>query len=408
MEKRQTTRSPRVLMLLSSNCFDPDPRVYAEARALVEHGYRVLILAWDRDRKRPVKETIDGIDVERIYLRSTHGRGPTQAFYLLVVLAVFICKGLFREFDVVHAHDFDALPAGLVLAGLRRKPLVYDSHEEYASMVHGNIPVWMERFIRSVESWMLRFVDLLITVGEKLRADFERRGARRTVVVGNWKKLEEYRSDEETRLRVRAELSVPREALLIGYIANLGAERHVPELLEVVAERPNIHAVIGGDGQVAEHVREQARLHPNIHFLGFVNHKRIARYTIAADVIYYGFDVKHPNAQFSAPNKLFEALATGRPVISAEFGEIGRIIRENDCGILLKDFTKQNISRALDLCLEPGRLEHWKQRAGEIGETEYNWARAEEYLIKAYEGILQNGASEFSTASAEAKRVPIP
>jgi len=112
MEKRQTTRRPRVLMLLSSNCFDPDPRVYAEARALVEHGYRVLILAWDRDRKRPAKETIDGIDVERIYLRSTHGRGPTQAFYLLVVLAIFVCKGLFREFDVVHAHDFDALVIG--------------------------------------------------------------------------------------------------------------------------------------------------------------------------------------------------------------------------------------------------------------------------------------------------------
>src|SRR5581483_6695758 len=76
----------RSILMLLTNCFEPDPRVHAEAKALVEAGYRVSILAWDRDRKRPRNEVIDGIEVERIYVSSTHGRGATQLLVMPRVL----------------------------------------------------------------------------------------------------------------------------------------------------------------------------------------------------------------------------------------------------------------------------------------------------------------------------------
>ena len=75
----------------------------------------------------------------------------------------------------------------------KRKPIIYDSHEDYASMLHGSIPAAMQNFIRWWEGRLIRKVDCLITVGEKLRREFERRGARNTVVVANAKKVEEYR-----------------------------------------------------------------------------------------------------------------------------------------------------------------------------------------------------------------------
>src|SRR5262249_3694874 len=71
----------RVLMLLS-NCFNPDPRVHSEARSLVQNRYEVLVLAWDRERQRPMQEVVDGILIKRIRLRSVHNRGTTQAFYI--------------------------------------------------------------------------------------------------------------------------------------------------------------------------------------------------------------------------------------------------------------------------------------------------------------------------------------
>ena len=93
-ERPATARRKRVLMLLT-NAFDPDPRVHQEARALVENGYDVTILCWDRDYKVPADEMIDGIRIERIYVRSTHGRGSAQAILSCSLLGESLFPGLF-------------------------------------------------------------------------------------------------------------------------------------------------------------------------------------------------------------------------------------------------------------------------------------------------------------------------
>ena len=67
-----------VLMLLS-NAYDPDPRVRQEALALLSNGHRVHLLAWDRDLKSPAYESMEGVEVERVFLPSRHGRGTTTA-----------------------------------------------------------------------------------------------------------------------------------------------------------------------------------------------------------------------------------------------------------------------------------------------------------------------------------------
>jgi glycosyltransferase involved in cell wall biosynthesis len=387
-KSRRGQEGPKVLMLLS-NCFEPDPRVYAEAHALVTRGYRVRILAWDRDRKRPEREVIDGIEIERIYLSSTHGRGATQALIMFPLFLAMIWRGLRYSFDSIHAHDFDTLPVGYFLGRLKRKPIIYDSHEDFAGMLHGSVPGWMERRIRWLETRLVLHVDVVVTVGEELRRAFERRGCRQTVVVGNWKKLEEFRFDLETRLCTRRDLQIPESALLVSFIANLGRERHLPKLIAAVSQRPEIHLLIGGNGPCAGLAQEAARQFSNIHYLGFVSPKDIGHYTWASDVLFYGFDTENPNAKYSAPNKLFEALAAGRAIITASFGEIGRIVAQHGCGVVLRDFSEVEILRALDLCSAADNLQCWQRQAAELGERLYNWALAEEELLRAYRDQLR-------------------
>ncbi len=394
----------QVLMLLS-NSFDPDPRPYAEARALIEHGCRVLILAWDRDRKRPPREAVDGIEVERIHFQSTHGRGGIQIFFLAAVWLAMMARVRKHCFDIVHAHDFDMLPVGFLLSRLRGKPLVYDSHEDYAGMLHGSIPRWMEWCIRTVESWLVRRVDLLITVGEKLRAEFGRRGCGRSLVVGNWKEPTAFRLDEATRRVVRAELGVPDQSLLVSYVSHLGRDRRIVELLEAVSRRPEVHLVVGGIGPQEDLVREYAARYTNIHYLGYVDPKDVPRHTWAADLLYYGFNVQSPNARYSAPNKLFEALAAGRPLLSGRFGEIERIVSEHDCGILVKEFSTPELLRALDRCADRKQLERWKQHAAQLGEHVYNWARAEQCLLDAYREFCPMGAAPGALPRRESEKV---
>jgi len=383
------TTAPRVVMLLS-NCFDPDPRVYNEARSLVKHGYSVSIVAWDRDRARPAVEVADGIRVERVFVRSRHGRGLTQLFFMPLVFWLMMKKALHLGFDLVHAHDFDTLPLGFLLSRIRSKPLVYDSHEDYAGMLHGSIPLWLERYIRRVETRLVRRIDALFTVGETLRREFELRGCSNARTLGNWKAIEDFRLPEEVRAEVRAALKVPPESLLVSYISNLGKERHIEELLEAVARRPQIYLVIGGTGPSADAVREYAQKYGNIRYLGFVPQAEIPRYTSACDLVFYGYDPASPNARYSAPNKLFEGLAAGRPLLTAHFGEIGRIVAEHGCGVLLSDYRVEEILRGLDICSNRVSLENMKKAAAEAGDGEYNWQRAECILLNTYDELLSS------------------
>ena len=111
MVKSELLKHRKILMLLT-NAFDPDPRVHQEAKALVGAGYDVTILCWDRDMKAPPREIVDGIKIERIYVRSTHGRGTGQMVFLFLFWLKAVKRALFRPFQVIHCHDFDTLLLG--------------------------------------------------------------------------------------------------------------------------------------------------------------------------------------------------------------------------------------------------------------------------------------------------------
>jgi glycosyltransferase involved in cell wall biosynthesis len=121
---------------------------------------------------------------------------------------------------------------------------------------------------------------------------------------------------------------------------------------------------------------------------------QVPLYTAAADVIYYGFDESHPNAQYSAPNKLFEALAAGRALVTGRFGEIGRIVARERCGLTLPLLTVQNLTTALGRLRQPELLETYKRRALRAGRERYNWSRAADELLRAYAQVLPSRPGE--------------
>jgi len=131
--------------MLLTNAYDPDPRVRQEALTLREIGCRVRLLAWDRDLNHPATENMEGVEVERVFLSSSHGRGGTQLLFYTCLYVKMLWRGLRTPFDIVHCHDLDTLPLGFVLGKLKRKPIVYDSHESFPDMLEGNIPRRLQR-----------------------------------------------------------------------------------------------------------------------------------------------------------------------------------------------------------------------------------------------------------------------
>jgi glycosyltransferase involved in cell wall biosynthesis len=372
--------------MLLSNAFNPDPRVHREAVALVEDGYNVEILCWDRDLKAPLREIVDGINVERIYLRSTHGRGTTQAFFLFLFWIKALLKILNKKFDIVHAHDFDTLPLGYVISKLKNAKLLYDAHESYIDMLL-NIPYQLKKLIFQAENVLMKRSDLVITVGDILRKYLMKRGASKTCVVGNWQDPRSFFFSSKEKQTERYSLGISDKQIVIVFIAHLGVERQLPQLIDAVKQCPEVYLILGGDGPCRGVAEDAANNCPNITYLGFVQPSKIPLYTALADIVFYGFDTKVPNAMFSAPNKLFEGLAAGKVILTGNFGEIGKIVRETNCGVILNDYSVKEIKKALSF-LHDSNIDQFSENARKAGLNKYNWKLAEKTLLNNYSGLL--------------------
>ena len=152
--------------------------------------------------------------------------------------------------------------------------------------------------------------------------------------------------------------------------------------------RPNectdVYVILGGKGVLEDMVAQAAAVNSRIRFVGFVSGKQIADYTCAGDVVYYGFDPKNPNARFSAPNKLYEALAAGRPLITGDFGEIADVVREAGCGIVLPAYSAGQVQKALTVLEDREVRNAMASSAGVFGRSFLNWEKGEEILYREY------------------------
>ncbi len=406
LERNNARTPPRTVLMLLTNSYDPDPRVRQEALALIRMGCRVKLLAWDRDLKCPPSECMEGVEVERVFLPSKHGRGTTQIFFYAWLYLKMFWRVWRTPFDAVHCHDLDTLPLGFIVGKLKRKPIVYDSHESFPDMLEGNIHPAIQRGLVRLENFFIRRVDLLITVGERLRSHFDRRGARHSAVVGNWKVLEEFSSTDEQNLEARRGLDIPADALTVVCITQLLADRRIEELLGGVDECPGVHLIIGGKGILEPMVTEWAARNPRIRYVGYVGSTEIAAYTCASDVVYYGFDPKNPNARYSAPNKLFEALAAGRPLITGDFGEIADVVRQASCGIVLPEYSVKTIQDALTELSDPQVRNTMGRNAKRFGESSMNWRMADEILHREYSALLRERLTRPVSALAPTTRTP--
>ncbi len=377
-----------VCMLVTNRGVD-DPRVCMEAEALACRDYKVTVIGWDRDADKDTDICQNGVRFLRLKLRSTHGRGITQPIYLagFWLRALSVIRRL--RPDVIHCHDLDTLPVGLFSAGRLRARLIFDAHENYPDMMAGHLPSFAVSGLRRLERRLVPRCDLVITVGNRLAEHYRKMGAGKAVVVGNWKDPADFKFPPDTISRTRRELGLPDGVIAICFVANLGPERRLEPLLAAVADDKRFACVIGGDGPQAEMVRHYADTSDNIAYLGRVDPERVPLITAACDVVYYGFDQSNPNAQWSAPNKLYEAIAAGKPVLTGDFGEIGQTVRESGCGVIGDMNAPAGLTDALNHFIKPGVLTELERRAVQAGRV-YSRKQAIVILLNAYNSVAKS------------------
>jgi glycosyltransferase involved in cell wall biosynthesis len=379
--------------MLLSNGFRPDPRVAREAAGLAQAGHQVTVICWDREVKFPAEQELDGYQVERVHsVPTAYGAGPRQLFYTPRFWRAAAKRVGALQPDVIHCHDLDTLPLGWWLKGRSGARLVYDAHEDYPALMSLYLPAPMVGGLSWLERRLLGRVDYAITASTVFADKLRARGVEPVTTIGNYQPLALFDAVSEAEVAAaRRRLGLALNDLVVVYIGGFSRNRQLLPLVQAARRLPDVQVLLWGDGHLRTAVEAAAAHTANVHYLGWLPSGQVPLHTRLADVVYYCLLSDYPGAIYNAPNTLSNAMAAGRPVIANDVGDLGRIVRQTGCGVLLPQVTPQAIREAVETL----RDDAVRRQLGEAGraaaESEYNWAAAERKLCQVYAQLAGGG-----------------
>jgi glycosyltransferase involved in cell wall biosynthesis len=364
-----------------------DTRVRREAAALSAAGHEVTVV------HLPPPGTDGepaGLPFDLVPATQRRGRSRLPHAARLGVEAVRLAlRASFTRPDVIHAHDAAMLLPGLLAARGSRSKLVYDSHE-LATGVPYRDRGWAA-VVAATERLGAPRADAVIAVSDGIatKLDERYRLRRRPTVIRNLPDLPPPGAAKSPDLR--RDLGVG-DAPLILHQGAVAAGRGCETLLRALALLPEAHLLfLGAEGPYVANLRAaatEAGLSGRTHILGPILPEALLSHTAQADVGVSLLEDSCENHRLALPNKLFEYVAAGLPVVVADLPEAARLVRERGIGWSADPTSPDSVATALRTALDQEDDEGLRQRLARAG-SELSWEQERLPLLALYEELVR-------------------
>ncbi|MBL7163399.1 MAG: glycosyltransferase family 4 protein [Anaerolineales bacterium] len=367
------------VLFCRSNPVAPDPRVEKAVRTLSEAGYDVSILCWDRTGELPARDLVSGIHFFRLPIKAQYGTGMGNFSALLrwqwALLRWLISHR--REYDLIHACDFDTVLPAMICKLLFGKKIIYDIFDFYADHLRAT-PRWIKDIIRTVDLRVIKSVDGLIVTDDSRWEQIGLGPPPNSAII--------YNTPQDVRKISGFENHpAPSRGLRLVYVGLLQVERGLLDILPLLQKHSNWHLDLAGFGGDEEQILALAEGLPNVRWRGRIPYQQALALTNAADVVLALYDPSLPNHRYASPNKLFEAMMLSKPVIVAENTNIDKIVSQENCGIVVTYGSRAELGEVLDSLLGDMDL---RRELGANGrrayERHYNWSKMGDRLRHLY------------------------
>lgn len=336
-----------------------DPRVEREARALVAAGYAVSVICPEPFQGAAATVRVDwgaGIVITWLH-RSGADFVNYRPGYLADALYGEAVKS--RPF-AFHAHDLNTGYAALAAARWTGAHLVVDFHEWFSENVHWNTakaawvpydPNWRAD-LRALEARCLREASHAVTVcdfiADAMSAEL---GGRRAEVVRNIPSLST--TPSRTYSPLKAELGLPASCFLLLWQGGTGPTRLIEPIIEALAASPRCVFVIRGPsldlyGPAYLELARKIGVEKRLILLPPVPSGDVVAAARSADAGIWTLPALCRNFTLALPNKLFEYLAAGLPILAADYPEARRLVLGNHVGLMFDPYDPQSIAAAIN------------------------------------------------------------
>tara|TARA_R110002050_G_scaffold122015_3_gene240481 strand:+ start:13581 stop:14687 length:1107 start_codon:yes stop_codon:yes gene_type:complete len=325
-----------------SNDLATDQRVQRHISVLLKKGYQVHFIG----RKLPTSMDFKPSDYEVKRFKLWFEKG--FLFYANLNLRLFSYL-LFNKADLYFSNDLDTLLPNYLVAKLYGRPLIYDSHEYFTGVPEIQNRKLVKQVWTKIEAAIFPKLKHVITVNESIADLYQRDYGIRPKVIRNVasKVLPEIKLS-------RSALKLPQDAyLIINQGSGINVDRGMEEMLEALKLLPpNYHFMLVGKGDVLEYLKQKARedsLQDRVHFIPSQPYLKMLQYTLNADLGISLDKDTNINYRFSLPNKVFDYMKCGIPLLVSDLKETSALVLQYNIGKVTEVDAQQIAAAVLEL-----------------------------------------------------------
>ncbi len=371
----------KICMLVTSE-ISHDPRVTKEAQIATEAGYEVYVICRDNQGyQAPYRIVTFGVSKpDSLFLKYIER-------FLSLLLMFFLT--IREKPDLIHANDLDTLPVGYVAGKLLRAKVVYDSHELWPD-VNPNLKGLSEKLANAIQTFIVRRIDGVITVNQYLGSVMaERMGIAPPLVVLN---APYYRGHEEVRPGTWIQQFRGKKIAL--YLSRYIPHRGIWDVIESAQFLPeDVVIVFRGYGPLEEEMRQRVKdmnLQDRIFFLPPVTMEDIVKASMGADVALVLYDPVHDSHRNVSPNKLFQYMMAGVPVVCSDMVFLRKMVTELNIGTVYTPGDPQSLADAIVRVVSDD-TQHREMVANCLeNRYHFSWEFEGKKLVNLYDSLLNS------------------
>lgn len=341
-------RKMKILISVTSDLVT-DQRVHRAANTLFEQGFDVTLIG---------RRLSNSAAIERQYktrrFKLWFEKGPL--FYASFNLRLFLFL-LFNKADMLLANDLDTLLPNYLVGRLKSIPIIYDNHEYYTGVPELQQRPMVRGIWKFIERTIFPTLKYVYTVNDSIRKLYQEEYQVEIGVVRNVP----FKRPGEIK---KAEIGLPKDQKIILYQgAGINVDRGLEEAVESMKYLNGYILLIVGGGDKIEDIKKQAAhvdLKGKIIFTGKIPFEKLHSYTSLAQIGLSLDKDTNINYRFSLPNKIFDYIQAGVPVLASRLPEVSRIVEGYKIGAFIDSHDPKHIaSRIEEIFSQPALFQQW-------------------------------------------------
>jgi glycosyltransferase involved in cell wall biosynthesis len=358
-----------------------DMRVRKHASLLAEMGFDVTLIG----RKSAGTDDIHILPGKSVRLNVPFRRGPFMylTYNLMLMFQLFL-----RKADIYVSNDLDTLLPCFAASRLFSKPLVYDAHEYFTGQYGLPERKFRHRVWKRLEKWILPEISHMMTVSESIASLYHKEYGVNPVVIRNLAPAADHIMPADRSGIVDRE----DDLLVVFQGAGINPGRGAVELIDAMTLTDGVTLLIIGSGDIIRDIRRRVSergLEDKVKLVPRMPWEQMMGYTMCCDA---GLSLDTDtclNQRFSLPNKLFDYIAAGIPVVVSPLPEVSAVVNTFRCGIVMDEMTPEAISGALTALRDNALLLESLKNGATEARKELTWATDKKKEQELFQSVIK-------------------